>query len=79
MLSGFVENDGLQIHYEVEGQGPPLILLHWWTGSLEDWRLFGYVDALKDTYRLILIDARGHGQSDKPHDPVCLRYGTASG
>ena len=70
MLSGFVENDGLQIHYEVEGQGPPLILLHWWTGSLEDWRLFGYVDALKDTYRLILIDARGHGQSDKPHDPA---------
>jgi pimeloyl-ACP methyl ester carboxylesterase len=29
----------------------------------------GYVAALKDDYRLILIDARGHGASDKPHDP----------
>lgn len=70
VLSGFVENDGVRIHYEVEGEGPPLILLHWWTGSIEDWRLFGYVDGLKDDYRLILIDARGHGQSDKPHDPA---------
>lgn len=70
VLSGFVENDGVRIHYEVEGQGPPLVLLHWFTGSLEDWRVFGYVDALKEDYRLILIDARGHGQSDKPHDPA---------
>lgn len=69
-ISGFAENDGVRIHYEVEGQGPPLVLVHWLTGSLEDWRLFGYVDALKDSYRLILIDARGHGQSDKPHDPA---------
>ena len=70
VLSGFVENDGVKIHYEVEGEGPPLVLVHWFTGSLEDWRVFGYVDALKDNYRLILIDARGHGQSDKPHDPA---------
>ena len=63
-----MENDGVKIHYEVEGEGPPLVLVHWFTGSLEDWRVFGYVDALKDNYRLILIDARGHGQSDKPHD-----------
>ncbi len=69
-LSGFVDNNGIRIHYEVEGQGPPLVLMHWWTGSSQDWRLFGYTDALKDHYRLILIDARGHGQSDKPHDPA---------
>ncbi len=70
VLSGFVENDGVKIHYEVEGEGPPLVLVHWFTGSLEDWRVFGYVDALKENYRLILIDARGHGKSDKPHDPA---------
>ena len=70
VLSGFVENDGVRIHYEVEGDGPPLVLMHWLTGSLEDWRVFGYVDALKENYRLILIDARGQGQSDKPHDPA---------
>lgn len=67
-VSGFVENDGVRIHYEAEGQGPPLVLLHSWTGSLENWRIFGYVDALKSNYRLILIDARGHGQSDKPYE-----------
>ena len=50
-------------------RGPPLVLMHWLTGSLEDWRVFGYVDALKESYRLILIDARGHGQSDS-HDPA---------
>ncbi|MCB9129757.1 MAG: alpha/beta hydrolase [Anaerolineales bacterium] len=70
VLSGFVENDGVRIHYEVEGEGPPLVLLHSFTGNLEMWRVFGYVDALKQDYRLILIDARGHGQSDKPHDPA---------
>jgi pimeloyl-ACP methyl ester carboxylesterase len=35
---------------------------------MEEWRDYGYVDAMKDDYRLILIDARGHGGSDKPHD-----------
>ncbi|MFZ1464262.1 MAG: alpha/beta fold hydrolase, partial [Anaerolineae bacterium] len=70
VLSGFVENGGVRIHYEVEGEGPPLVLVHWLTGSLQDWRVFGYADALKESYRLILIDARGHGQSDKPHDPA---------
>ena len=39
------------------------------TRSIDDWYEFGYVDALKGDYRLILVDARGHGQSDKPQDP----------
>lgn len=39
------------------------------TGSLEGWHQNGYVAALKHDYQLILIDARGHGASDKPHDP----------
>jgi len=60
--------DGVRIHYEVEGSGPPLVLSHWFAGSLEDWREFGYVDALRDEYQLLLVDARGHGLSEKPHD-----------
>jgi pimeloyl-ACP methyl ester carboxylesterase len=62
----FVNNQGVRIHYEVEGQGPPLILVHGYTRSLEDWRNFGFVPELKNDYQLILIDVRGHGQSDKP-------------
>ncbi len=65
----YADNEGARIHYEVEGKGPPLILLH---GLLEDlgwWRESGWVDALRNDYLLVLIDARGHGASDKPHDP----------
>ncbi|MHB8644435.1 MAG: alpha/beta fold hydrolase [Thermomicrobiales bacterium] len=63
-------NDGVRIHYEREGSGPPLILQHGFTSSLEGWRDNGYVAALADAYELILLDARGHGKSDKPHDPA---------
>ena len=65
----YVDNQGTRIHYVVEGQGPPLLLHHGLTGSLESWNDYGYVDALKADYRLILMDARGHGASEKPHDP----------
>ena len=66
----YADNRGVRIHYEVEGDGPPLLLHHGFTLSLEEWRQFGYVDALKRDYRLILVDGRGHGASDKPHEPA---------
>lgn len=72
----YAVNDGIRIHYEVEGEGPPLVLCHGLFGSLEQWRVWGYVEALKDDYQLILIDARGHGSSDKPHDPEAYRTET---
>ena len=61
-------NQGVRIHYRVEGAGQPLVLQHGYTQNLEHWYQCGYVDALKAQYRLILIDARGHGASDKPHE-----------
>ena len=63
----YVINDGLRIHYQVEGTGAPLVLYHGLTGSGERWRDTGYTAGLGETYQLILIDARGHGDSDKPH------------
>jgi pimeloyl-ACP methyl ester carboxylesterase len=65
----FTVNQGVHIHYETAGDGPALVLHHGTMGSGPDWVDLGYVEALKDRRRLILIDARGHGQSDKPHDP----------
>ena len=44
------------------------MLQHGITQCVEDWFECGYVAALRPRYRLILVDARGHGQSDKPHD-----------
>jgi pimeloyl-ACP methyl ester carboxylesterase len=66
----FAKNHGVRIHYESAGTGPALVLHHGTMGSGPDWEDIGYVEALKDRHRLILIDARGHGQSDKPHDPA---------
>lgn len=63
----FADNSGVHIHYEVVGDGPPLVLRHGFGGCLEDWIENGYVDALKGDYELILMDGRGQGRSDKPH------------
>ena len=65
-----VDNKGISIHYRVEGNGPPLVLGHGITDSSDVFYERGYVAALKANYRLVLIDARGHGQSDKPHEPL---------
>src|SRR5215470_13911739 len=66
----YANSHGVRIHYQVEGAGPPLVLLHGFTDSLASWYEFGYVSALAPDYKLILLDARGHGGSDKPHEPV---------
>ena len=66
----YAHNQGVRIHYQVEGDGPPLVLQHGFTSSLKRWYMHGYVEALQADYQLILVDARGHGQSDKPHDPA---------
>jgi pimeloyl-ACP methyl ester carboxylesterase len=65
-----VINNEIAISYRVEGNGTPLVLQHGFTDSSESWYELGYVDALKSKYRLILPDTRGHGESDKPHDPL---------
>jgi pimeloyl-ACP methyl ester carboxylesterase len=69
----YANNQGVRIRYEVEGSGSPLVLLSGFREYLEEWRERGYVDSLKDKHKLILIDLRGHGGSDKPHDPEAYR------
>jgi pimeloyl-ACP methyl ester carboxylesterase len=59
--------DGTQIQYEVDGSGPPLLLVHGTSGSLQLWAESGYRDALKSDYRLVMYDLRGHGESGHPH------------
>jgi pimeloyl-ACP methyl ester carboxylesterase len=66
----YVHSHGVRIHYQTEGEGPPLVLQHGFTDSLESWYEWGYIPALQQHYRLILLDARGHGGSEKPHEPA---------
>ncbi len=75
----YADNQGVRIHYKVEGEGPPLVLQHGFTSSLKRWYFHGYVDALKSDYQLVLIDARGHGGSDKPHDPAAYNVSLMAG
>ena len=64
-----VVNEGVRIAYEASGQGRALILLHGWCGDRTWWTHAGYVDVLEREYRVLNVDLRGHGLSDKPHDP----------
>ena len=65
----YANNQGVRIHFQLTGDGSPLVLQHGFNASVEDWYEFGYVEKLNQEHRLILVDARGHGASDKPHEP----------
>jgi pimeloyl-ACP methyl ester carboxylesterase len=67
----FAYNGDVRIRYVVEGAGPPLVLHHGFSDSVETWYDYGYVTGLAERHRLLLLDARGHGASDKPHDLAC--------
>lgn len=63
--------DGIKLHYIDEGSGEPVVLLHGLTSSIEgNWRRPGIWSLLLDHGRRVIgLDARGHGESDKPHSP----------
>ena len=62
--------NGLRIHYEVHGDGPPMILIH---ANPFDRRLWMYqVARFSPFYRVIAVDLRGYGLSDKPDAPFTL-------
>jgi pimeloyl-ACP methyl ester carboxylesterase len=63
----FADHQGIRIYFEVVGEGPPMVLAHGLGGNTTFWRGYGYVEPLKDKFRVILFEARGHGKSDKPH------------
>jgi pimeloyl-ACP methyl ester carboxylesterase len=61
-----INRDGVEIHYEVHGSGPPLLLTHGYSSTSAMWQ--GQVAALARHHTLVLWDMRGHGQSDYPDD-----------
>jgi pimeloyl-ACP methyl ester carboxylesterase len=60
---------GFTIHYTVEGDGPPLMLVAPTMSAARHWDDLGYVSALSGEWRVINVDPLGHGDSDLPHDP----------
>lgn len=68
-LSFAVSRDGTHIAYEQHGEGPAVLLLHGFSETGASWTQAGYTDALLALgYRVVLIDARGHGASGRPTD-----------
>ncbi len=62
--------DGVRTYFEEwEGAGAPVLVYGGFTEPLEYSQSSGLARALRGRHRLIFADHRGHGRSDKPHDP----------
>ena len=64
------DSAGVRIHYEVFGEGKPILMVHGFTASLEsNWVRPGWVETLSPIRQVVALDCRGHGKSGKPYDP----------
>lgn len=65
------QSDGLELAYDVFGDGPPVLCIHGFASSGKvNWIDTGWVETLTGAgYKAIVLDNRGHGASDKPYDP----------
>ncbi len=61
---------GVEYNIERAGQGEPLVLLHGFSGSIENWR--EHISVLEKHFSVVAVDLLGHGKSDAPRD--ALRY-----
>ncbi len=59
--------DGMTYHVRARGDGPPLLLLHGFTGSSQTWDPF--LARFAARFRVLAVDLPGHGRTDAPRDP----------
>ncbi|HXY43799.1 MAG TPA: alpha/beta hydrolase [Acidimicrobiales bacterium] len=73
----FASFDGVEIAYDVIGEGDPVVLHHGFASdSRTNWVRPGVAAAIvADGRQVVLVDARGHGESGKPHDPAAYANG----
>lgn len=64
----YFENQGAQLYYEESGQGEPLIFLHGASWDMNQWK--HQIEHFSPNYRVIALDARGHGKSSLPAGKV---------
>jgi 3-oxoadipate enol-lactonase len=60
-----------EIAYEIRGNGAPVVLLHPFPSHHEFW--YPAASAFDSTYRLILPDLRGHGESEIGEGPALMQ------
>jgi 2-succinyl-6-hydroxy-2,4-cyclohexadiene-1-carboxylate synthase len=61
-----VNINDVSYHLTIRGQGQPLLLLHGFTGSADNWA--NVAGRLSENYRVIVPDLIGHGKTDSPTD-----------
>ena len=59
-----VQVEGTEVHVQVMGQGPDLVLIHGASGSLRDFS-FAFAERMSDRYRVIMVDRPGLGWSER--------------
>lgn len=59
-----IQSNGINLYYEIHGEGQPLLFIHGLGSSARDWEF--QVQEFAKSYKVITFDLRGHGQSDKP-------------
>ena len=72
----YFDSNGVKIRYVTVGTGEPIVLIHGWMGDSSMWgQDWAGNTKLKgaDGFQVIALDCRGHGKSEKPHDPA--KYG----
>ncbi len=70
----FSSFDGTQLHYDILGEGKPVVLLHGFISNSESWKRAPVRQALADAgFKVVTLDLRGNGQSDKPHTAEAYR------
>ena len=62
--------NNVELHYEIAGEGEPLVLIHGLGSSTHDWE--AQIPAFAKKYQAITFDLRGHGQSAKPQVPYTM-------
>ena len=71
----FTARDGVGLAWREMGEGRPLLLIHGYvSNAVVNWIRYGHARHIADAgFRVIMPDLRGHGDSDKPHDPACYK------
>jgi pimeloyl-ACP methyl ester carboxylesterase len=59
-----IDVKGIDLHYEVQGDGPPLLLVHGGWSDHQSWH--AVAPALADSFRVVTYDRRGHSRSERP-------------
>lgn len=71
-IAASVPINGIDLYYERQGLGEPLLLLHGGTGCHDDWAYAGR-DEFAREYSIVTPDARGHGRSSNPPKTITHR------